>query len=198
MFDNLMKFLTKNPSYRFVLVFLITYLILDYFTILFMGITAPGNYYSSFLDDHLNYVRGFRILLITITAGILRLMGHQVITSDTMLHAYHVGGFNIVYSCLGFGVMSFFVAFVVAYPKSLKSKLIFIPSGLLLIQLLNIARLLMITLYWRKSFFFGKIDHHTLFNAILYFTLLIIIYIWVNSADKSHRKSENMSTHEIV
>ena len=194
MFSKLKVFLAQNPSYRFVIVFLTTYLILDYFTSFYIGITAPGNFYSSFLDENLNYVRGFRVLLLNITSGILQLMGHTVTTTDTMLHAYNVGGFNIVYSCLGFGVMSFFTAFVVAYPKSLRSKLIFLPIGLVFIQVLNIIRLLLITVYWRKSFFFGKINHHDLFNIVLYTLLLTLIYIWINSGNKKANELQPLSS----
>ena len=194
MFSKLKAFLAKNPSYRFIIIFLVAYLILDYFTLFYMGVTAPGNLYSSFLDENLNYVRGFRLFLLSITSGILQLMGHDVVTTDTMLHAYNVGGFNIVYSCLGFGVMSFFVAFVIAYPKSLKSKLLFIPIGLILIQSLNVLRLLLITLYWKRSFLMGIIDHHTLFNIILYALLLAMLYLWVNSGNKNANELQPMSS----
>ncbi|HUH33196.1 MAG TPA: exosortase/archaeosortase family protein, partial [Daejeonella sp.] len=146
------------------------------------GITAPGNYYSQFLDEHLNYISGFRNLLIGISAWIIRIFGYQVFTSDTTLHALNAGGINVVYSCLGFGVMSFFVAFVIAWPqRSLNSKLWFIPAGLFLIQALNIARFIMITLFWRNSPYRSVIDHHTLFNVILYAILLASIYFWINA-----------------
>ena len=184
MLKSLTKYLEENPTHRFVLIFLSTYIFLDYFSIFFIGITSPGNYYSSFLDTHLNYVRGLRHFLISSTAHILQYWGYQVTTTDTMLHAYNVGGFNIVYSCLGFGLMSFFIAFVIAYPKPLKSKLIFGAFGLFIIQILNIARLVLITLYWTKSIFAEKINHHTLFNVLLYIILLSTIVVWINAKDE--------------
>ncbi|MDB5120223.1 MAG: hypothetical protein JWN56_1441 [Sphingobacteriales bacterium] len=185
MLNRLSEYFDKNPIHRFVLVFLSTYIFLDYFSVFYMGITSPGNYYSNFLDNHLNYVRGLRHFLISSTASILQHWGYNVTTTDTMLHAYNVGGFNIVYSCLGFGLMSFFLAFVIAYPKPLKSKLIFGLVGLITIQILNILRLLLITLYWTKSVFAGRINHHTLFNVLLYIILLFTIIIWVNWRDKT-------------
>jgi exosortase/archaeosortase family protein len=175
----------QNPSYRFVVLFLGLFVLLYYFTIFFMGIAAPGNYYSPFVADHLDYVRGFRHLLIAVSASVIRLFGYEVFTSDTTLHAFDAGGITVVYSCLGFGVMSFFVAFVLAWPKkTIKSKLWFIPVGLILIQVLNIARFIMITLFWRTSSYRSLIDHHTLFNFILYVILLATIYFWINSHNK--------------
>ena len=191
MLNKITSYFQRNPAYKFVVIFLSIYFLLDYFTLFYMGITAPGNFYNSFIDTHLNYVRGLRHILIDTTAGLLRTQGYQVTTSDTFLHAYNVGGFNIVYSCLGFGIMSFFLAFVIAYPKSLKSKLIFAPIGLTIIQCLNITRLYLLTIYWRKSIFIGKIDHHTLFNIILYLILLLMIYVWININDKKTNPVES-------
>ncbi|NEU07352.1 hypothetical protein GZH53_03410 [Flavihumibacter sp. R14] len=170
-----------NPSYRFVVIFLGLFTLLYYFNIFYMGITAPGNYYSAFLDQNLNYIRGFRILLISISAAILKFFGYEIFVSDTTLHALNAGGINVVYSCLGFGVMSFFVAFVIAWPeKTLKNKLVFIPAGLLLIQVLNVARFILITLFWRTSSLRSVVDHHILFNFLLYAILLTSIYFWIN------------------
>ena len=181
----------RNPSYRFVAIFLSLFALLYYFNIFYMGITAPGSYYSQFLDEHLNYIRGFRVFLIFMSAEILRMLGYQVVTSGTTLHALNTGGINVVYSCLGFGVMSFFIAFVVAWPQnSVKSKLLFIPAGLILIQVLNIARFILITLFWRNASYKSIIDHHTLYNVILYGILLATIYFWINNKTKYTRSSK--------
>ena len=180
-----LKQLWNNPSLRFVVLFLALFTLFYYFNIFYIGITAPGNHYSEFLDQHLNYIRGFRIFLISVSAALMRLFGYEVFTSDTTLHALNAGGINVVYSCLGFGVMSFFVAFVIAWPeRSIKSKLLFIPAGLILIQVLNIARFILITLFWRTSALRSVVDHHILFNSILYVVLLATIYFWISRHDE--------------
>lgn len=180
-----LKQLWNNPSLRFVVLFLALFALFYYFNIFYIGITAPGNHYSEFLDQHLNYIRGFRIFLISVSAALMRLFGYEVFTSDTTLHALNAGGINVVYSCLGFGVMSFFVAFVIAWPeRSIKSKLLFIPAGLILIQVLNIARFILITLFWRTSALRSVVDHHILFNSILYVVLLATIYFWISRHDE--------------
>ena len=146
-----------------------------------MGITAPGNYYSLFLDEHLNYISGLRSTLLAASEVFLKWMGYKVYTSEYTLHAYNVGGINVVYSCLGFGVMSFFTAFVIAWPgKTIKNKLVFLLCGLLGIQLLNLARFILITLYWRSVDLPFQIDHHNLFNGLLYTILIAALYTWTN------------------
>ncbi len=185
----------KNPTYRFLVLFLTGFLLLYYFNLFFIGITSPGNYYSSFLNQHLNYIRGLRDLLLQIISKILTIQGYKVYTSDYTLHAMNIGGFNIVYSCLGFGVMSFFTAFVIAWPgKPVKNKIFFIIAGIAIIQLLNITRFILITLYFNKILFLG-INHHTLFNLILYFILMVVIYVWINSPKKKHNNSPDVEAN---
>lgn len=176
-----LKQIWVNPSSRFVLLFGGVFILLYYFNIFFMGITAPGNHYSSFLDQNLNYIRGLRTTLLSAAAYILRGQGYSVFTSEFTLHAYNVGGINVVYTCLGFGVMSFFTAFVIAWPgKSIKNKFLFLVFGLLGIQLLNLVRFILITLYWKKATLPFQIDHHTLFNGMLYAILLAALYFWTS------------------
>ena len=176
-----LKQIWVNPSSRFVLLFGGVFTLLYYFNIFCIGITAPGNHYSSFLDQNLNYIRGLRTTLLSAAAYILRGQGYSVFTSEFTLHAYNVGGINVVYTCLGFGVMSFFTAFVIAWPgKSIKNKFLFLIFGLLGIQLLNLARFILITLYWKKAALPFQIDHHTIFNGMLYAILLAALYFWTS------------------
>ncbi|WP_026898968.1 exosortase Y [Daejeonella oryzae] len=186
-----LKKLWDNPSFRFVFLFTVFFVLFYYFNIFFMGITAPGNYYSPFLDEHLNYIRALRTFLIWASALILKSLNYTIYTSEYTLHAYGIGGINVVYSCLGFGVMSFFTAFIIAWPgKSFQNKIIFLIGGIIGIQVLNIARFILITLFWRSSSLPFKLDHHTLFNWVLYIILLGSIFIWTNTY-QNQRKSLN-------
>lgn len=174
------KNLLSNPTYRFLILFIGIFSALYYFNIFFLGMTSPENYYSPFLDKNLNYVFLLQETLMKITVYILELLGYNTFTKDNWLHVSGKGGFILAYSCLGIGVMSFFTAFVIAFPKPLKSKLLFLPAGLIFIQLLNITRFVLLSLYWKGSIFKNVIDHHDLFNLILYVILLGVIYLWVN------------------
>ncbi len=177
--SDLLDLKKQKPGLYFAGLFLFLFLLLYGFNLLFIGITSPGNYYSPWLDQHLNYIRSFRHLLLNISARILRSSGFTVYTDDITLLVKSRGGIRLVYSCLGFGVMSFFAAFVIAWPKRTQKKLLFLICGLLLIQVLNVLRFILIALYY-KSYPKSIIDHHDLFNIILYLILLGGIYWWVN------------------
>ncbi|MCR8560166.1 hypothetical protein KXD93_21115 [Mucilaginibacter sp. BJC16-A38] len=92
------------------------------------------------------------------------------------------GVIQLVYSCLGLGVISFFAAFVLAYPAKLKSKIIFLVSGIFGIELLNVLRFVLLALFWHKKDN-RIVDHHTVFNIIIYVIIAITLYFWVKRTD---------------
>ncbi|MDN5286190.1 MAG: hypothetical protein JWR38_2464 [Mucilaginibacter sp.] len=173
----------QNPVIKFIVTFIILFLVFFYFNILFLGIISPGNYYSSFLAEHLNYIQGLRSLLLSGSAQILEWFGYDTIYNHVDLLVAGKGTIRLAYDCLGFGIMSFFTAFVIAYPQKLNQKLIFLVSGILVIQLLNIVRFVLLALFWNKRAN-QIIDHHTVFNIIIYIIIIISLYFWIKHTDK--------------
>jgi len=168
-----------NISYRFFFNFLSLFFLFYSFNIIYIGATTKGGVYLSFLDQHLNYIEFWRQFCISTSAQILRRLGYIVHINNTGLSIENHSGFRLIYSCLGYGIMSCFAAFVIAYPKTLRSRVIFLGFGLVVIQLLNLVRLVLISIYY-KSYPVFIIDHHSAFNSILYAVLLGITYFWLN------------------
>lgn len=166
-----------NPI-RFAVVFVALFACFYYFNIFYLGITSPGNHYSLFLDENLNYIQWLRWVLLYVSKQILVGLGFTTITNDIDLLVAGHGHIALEYSCLGMGVMSFLAAFVIAYPKSVKEKVLFLIAGILVIQLLNIARFVILALYWKPS---EKhlLDHHTIFNTIIYLIIMVSLYFWI-------------------
>ena len=185
-----MKKLDRYSPIRFLLVFLSLLRLFYYFNIFFFGITSRGNHYNAFLDQNLNYIRGLRHILLGATKLVINLIGFSSISNDYQLLVAGRGVIDVVYSCLGLGVMSFFAAFVIAYPKGLKPKLIFLLLGLLCIQMVNILRFVLLALFWNKKS--GRIlDHHTIFNVVIYLAIAITLYFWVKHNDKPMPSAKN-------
>lgn len=170
----------NNQPIRFTVIFLILFLIFYYFNIFFFGITSKGSHYNAFLAHHLNYIDWLRWLLLQSASKILGWLGYRVITGKYLLLVVGIGSIRLVYTCLGLGIMSFFAAFVSAYPKPLKSKLIFLFGGLFTIQFLNIIRFVLLSLFWNRRRQ-QLIDHHTIFNFIIYIIIVVSLYFWVRS-----------------
>ena len=177
----------KDKANRFVVVFLGLFIVFYGFNELFIGLVAPGGAYSPYLDQHWNYIDVWREFYIGSTAKVLTAMGYKVFTNDTRLIVEHHAGIRLIYTCLGYGVMSFFAAFVIAFPKAIKSKIIFLILGLIGIQALNIVRFILLSLYWKEyRLHFGSIDHHTIFNVCIYIIIIISIYFWTNTSVKKN------------
>nr|WP_284445098.1 exosortase/archaeosortase family protein [Pedobacter sp. B4-66] len=172
-----------NTSYRFLFNFLGLFFLFYSFNILYIGATTKGGIYFPFLDQHLNYIKLWRQFCISTSAQTLKSLGYIVHVNNAGLSIENHSGFRLIYSCLGYGIMSCFAAFVIAYPKTLSSRLIFLSIGLVTIQLLNTLRLVLISIYY-KSYHAFNIDHHTVFNSTLYVILLGITYLWLNQQQR--------------
>jgi exosortase/archaeosortase family protein len=178
---------TSISPFKFVFTFLFLFLLFYYFNILFFGITSPGSHYYPFLAEHLNYINGLRIFLLQSSAMVLGWFGFASVHNSTELLVAGKGTIVLVYSCLGLGLISFFSAFVIAYPKRLKQKMIFLIAGIIGIELLNIIRFVVLALFWNKKAN-RIIDHHTIFNIILYIIIMISLYCWVKQNDEAINK----------
>ncbi len=170
----------QNNPVRFAVVFIVLYFGFYYFNIAFFAITNPGGYYSPFLADHLNYIFALRWLLLHFSAFILSCFGYATVVNNYELLVAGRGIIQLVYSCLGLGVLSFFTAFVLAYPKSRQEKIIFLLAGIVGIELLNVLRFVLLALFWNKPDN-RIIDHHTIFNITIYIIISISLYFWVKT-----------------
>ena len=174
-----------SPALIFIIRFLGLFILLYGFYIFYLSIVSPGGLYVAFLDDHLNFINALRYILIGCSAHILNLLGYVTKTTDIQML---VVGHNIVhigYDCLGFGVMSFFTAFVITYPGILKPKLYFWIIGLIVIQMINLARFVILSLYWRPGAHVYMSDHHTIFNLVVYIIIGISLYFYIRYQDKA-------------
>jgi exosortase/archaeosortase family protein len=180
----------KVSPLRFVIIFAVLFAGLYYFDILFFGLTTPGNHYIPFLDHYLNYIAWLRAALLKSSACILNLLGFTALNDEYELLVAGHGILRVVYSCLGLGVISFFAAFVIAYPKKGRSKWWFLVAGILGIEVLNVLRFVLLAIFWNKRQP-HIIDHHTIFNILIYIVIAVSLYFWVRSGDKAEIRSHN-------
>ncbi|GAB1462348.1 exosortase Y [Pedobacter sp.] len=179
-----LKSLWSEPYFKFIICFIGLYLLFYGFNTAFIGITAKGGVYAPFLDQHLNYINWWRTFTIESTATILRWLDYTTYTNEYQLRVIGKKGFTMVYTCLGYGIMSVFAAFVFTFPGKIKFRYGFLVLGLLIIQLLNTVRLVLLSLYWNKKAPLFNMDHHDLFNIVVYAVLILLVYIWLKYVSK--------------
>ncbi len=174
-----MKYPKDKEPIKFIIIFIVLFLAFYYANIVFFGLTLPGNHYNAFLAEYLNYIAALRWLLIKCTLVIIKFFGYTAINNTDKLLVAGRSAIIISYSCLGLGVLSFFSAFVIAYPKPIIPKLVFLFAGIIVIEFLNVIRFVLLALYWDKHATW--IDHHTIFNIIIYIVIVISLYNWMRA-----------------
>lgn len=167
--------------------FIIAYCVLYYGSQAIIGISAPGGYYSAFVHKYLNYPALLRKAILRSTEFFLTVMGYNMEMVDEYKVRIAGGrGVRMVYSCLGIGVTSFWVAFMIANDTGLRKKLFFILFGSVFIFLINVARvmLLLITTNEGRPMPFG-LEHHTFFTIVSYGFIILLIILFDISEKKS-------------
>src|SRR4051812_37418055 len=119
-----LKRIISNPGLRFIIKFLALFLGFHYFNEFYIGITAPGGIYIPFLDHHLNYVAWIRYSILWGAKNVSGVFGYEAYV-DGPFHLRSVTGpgVQMVYSCVGLGIMSFWAGFVLAHEIKWKIKL---------------------------------------------------------------------------
>jgi exosortase/archaeosortase family protein len=165
---------------RFLAIFIAVFLMCYYGTLFLTGVAVPGGMYSPVVEKYFNIASWLRSSLILGAKGFLSILGTETVRiDDYVLRAVGGRGVRIVYACLGFGVMSFWVAYIVANIASIQKKTIWVCGGLLFLWLINVIRISLVLLAGNKGwhFPFGW-DHHTWFNIVAYIAIFAMIYFF--------------------
>lgn len=188
-----MNFLKDKIFTRFVIKFLLIFAVCYFGTLAVMGLAAPGNLYSSFVDHWLDYVSGIKITLIKGAAVIASMFGYATREEPNFLVRIINGrGVFIAYDCVGYGVMSFWIAFVLASVESLKKKLGWLFGGLILIWLINVIRIGLFLVAINKGWPMPLgLDHHSWFNIFAYAAIFGMMYFFGKSKIEGKSKLKN-------
>jgi exosortase/archaeosortase family protein len=182
----------KRNFMVYALKFAILFCIAYFGTLGIIGLSTQGGSYSSFVHNYLDYVTWLRHSLLYAPQWLLSLLGyHTYIIDNFTLRAINGSGVRIEYDCVGYGVMSFWLAFIVANKGTLIKKIGWILSGWFLIWCINVVRISMVLVTANKHWKFPLgLDHHTWFNIAAYILVFIMIYFYDRS---SKEKIKNQS-----
>jgi exosortase/archaeosortase family protein len=177
----------------FVFKFILFFFLFYYGTKGVIALSATEGHYSKFVADYLDYVSMIKRSLIWGTRLLLSFFNIETYQVDPFIVRIKDGvGVRIAHGCVGYGVYSFWLAYVLANSWKVKTKLKFIVVGLFLLWLINVIRitLLLVTMQNNKSMPFG-LDHHTWFNIVSYVAIFAMIYGFERNTVKGEKKSNN-------
>lgn len=128
--------------------------------------------------------------LVFFSRWVLGLMGYNVEQmGNNIVKVVGYGGVGIGNYCLAVELFVLFVALVASYPAPTKTKLWFIPLGLLSIHLLNVVRVIALNLLTVYAPEYADFNHHFTFRVIVFLYILLLYNIFLKHfADKPKTK----------
>ena len=173
---GLNKYFDAGYFFRFVLILLVLY----YFNIFYNGLTIPGGKtYSSFVEHHLNYLSWFTSSILFLSNLITVSLGLPSYVDNDTIRVFNGSFVTLLFPCLGTGITSFWIAFVVADSGSWMRKILWCVVGFFSIWFINSWRIALLLLSiedrWRT---YTWVDHHTLFNFATYLIIIVLMYLY--------------------
>ena len=168
----------KNIHYsiKFLLLFCVFY----FGTYIMIGLAAPGGFCFSFIEHYLDYVTWLRMSLLYGSKFFLSLFGYfSHLEADFTLRLNGGRHVIIAYDCAGYGVLSFWMAYILSAPaKNNYQRFFWLIFGLCLLWLINCMRISLFLLsrngIARIPF---KMDHHLFYNIISYLFIGLLIFL---------------------
>lgn len=125
---------------------------------------------------------------------ILQLFGYKtnMILQDRDLQVIYIDGSNGVWvgsNCNAISLFILFVVFIAWYPGHQKSKLWFIPFGIVSIHILNILRVVCLAIIAKKAPGWLDFNHSYTFTFLIYAYIFSLWVWWVNKFSNKNSKS---------
>lgn len=184
----------NRAQIKFLVLLIGSYLLIYGFCQFWIGLCAQGGLYWPFAEQYLNFIKWYRELLIWIAVKIAAMFDLQTLSNSTQMRIIGQGGINIVYSCIGYGILSALAAIGIAMPnKQVKQRIYFILIGFVIFTCLNSLRIFLIAYYMKQARMLS-IDHHDIFNYFCYAVLMLGVYWW----NGRRLGSSNYTKHESI
>lgn len=143
-----------------------------------------------------NLDQQFVRVIIKICTYLLDSIGYKTFASKEVndFQVFGVDGSNGVWiggPCNGITLMFLFAIFIIAYPGNFKNKLWYIPMGIIIVNMVNIVRIVslsLIALYYPQYLDF---NHTYTFTFIVYSIVFGLWMLWVNKFSKPALSTEN-------
>ncbi|KJD31955.1 molecular chaperone GroEL [Tamlana nanhaiensis] len=179
-------FLKYKGVVKFILTFLVVYTVLS-FTYKFYLQYSDG---SKFYPDYLTHLVAKQSEILLNDFGYKVFM--QPHPNEPSMKLIFNGKYlaRIVEGCNSVSVIILFVSFIVAFSGSLKSTIFYVVFGSVLIYIVNLLRIVVLSIGLYKYPEHDHVLHNVIFPAIIYGMLFLLWVIWVNQFSKFENKNE--------
>lgn len=149
----------------------------------------PGFYYWDLLHYYVIW-NG-----VDLAEWILKSLGYELLEFSKGNYFQIIGGriLKVGIPCSGLELFIYYIIIILAYPGSWKLKALFIPAGVLIIHLINVARfvaLALVDIYTPEYF---QLHHHFIFKIAVYLFIFLfwILFVRLSSRPKLSKQPSN-------
>ncbi len=174
-----------------VLKFFAIYYLCYYFSLAIIGLSSKEGRYSYFISHYLNFIDWTRSSLMYGTKKLLSFFHIETfLVNKYYLKKIGGKGFTLVFECVGYGIMSFWTAFIFTMSGAWNRKIIFWVLGMIIFWMLNVIRLSLFLVAINEGWPMPLgIDHHSWYNLITYSVMFLLIFIFEFKYNKrTHEK----------
>lgn len=140
-----------------------------------------GEHNENFLWGGWNWFKNvMAFALTTCTGWLLTAAGYTVAVYDRVIQIQGTRGIYVADLCLGIAPMVIFTAFILAFGDNKRNKIWFIPLGLCLIFITNVARLIALALIQAHSNQYFDLAHDYVYLLLTYGLIFIMLMWWMN------------------
>ncbi|TVQ75470.1 MAG: hypothetical protein EA363_00510, partial [Balneolaceae bacterium] len=132
--------------------------------------------------------------IVSVTATLLQVIGYEVFAFDRIVGIARANGLEIIDGCNGIETIGLFIGFVLAYPGNTIKRWLFIPTGILIIYLVNVARIFVLAIiqyHWYSGF---QMIHDYTFNLIFYLVVFAMWVVWALKGNGSAKGADTAGT----
>lgn len=166
---------------RFILIFLGSYFLLSIFYTTYLDLSVSQKYYPDF----------FTHLVAIQSEAVIEAFGYPARISpnpnEPSMNLYVNDLFlaRVVEGCNAISIIILFVSFVLAFVSKLKTTLLFLFAGGVIIYVMNVVRIAILTIGIYEYPQHAEFLHSIVFPLIIYGTVFILWIIWVRIFSKS-------------
>lgn len=126
--------------------------------------------------------------IVDVSAFIIRSLGYDLFREGVFLRINQSPGVIVGPACAGFGLMFAFAGLIIAYQGAWRKKIWFIPIGLLGIHLINISRIVILTIMSNYNNRWVEFNHKYVFNTLVYVFMFFMWVAWVRFLERQEKE----------
>jgi exosortase/archaeosortase family protein len=136
--------------------------------------------------------------IVFMSSSILKVLQYEITQYNEVIIINGSAGVAVGPACVGFGLLFGFAGLIISYHGAIKSKLWFIPLGLLGIHSINILRIVILAIISKINNDWVEFNHKYVFNTIIYIFIFLMFTWWVRYVEKQEKEglsaTENLNS----